>query len=166
MSWHGFTSWMSDQLSIAWENAEKIGNLAQVFIVLAAVFALLFARQQIYAARRVRRETTAKEIYRGYLENAFEHPELAIPSPEMNIAADKYRWFVAILLNASDEILYDTTAYVWRKVIMAELRYHIRYLQSREFHDEDRGWNLYSTELKSLADEVVNDARRQERQTG
>jgi hypothetical protein len=49
---------------------------------------------------------------------------------------------------------------------MAELRYHIRYLQSREFHDEDRGWNLYSTELKSLADEVVNDARRQERQTG
>ena len=153
-------SWITDHvnlLSPLWDNAEKIGNLAQVLIALLAILALLYTRRQISVARRAQREATAKDIYRGYLELAFAHPQLAIPGPETNIADGQYRWFVAILLNAGDEILYGTSAPVWRKVIMAELRYHVKYLQSNEFLDEDRGWNLYSNELRSLATSVIKD---------
>jgi hypothetical protein len=153
-------SWITDHVSLLtplWDNAEKIGSLAQVLIVLLAIFALMFTRRQINVARRAQQEATSKDIYRGYLELAFAHPQFAIPSPEANIADGQYRWFVAILLNASDEILYGTSATVWRKVIMAELRYHVRYLQSKEFLDEDRGWNLYSKELRSLATTVIKD---------
>jgi hypothetical protein len=153
-------SWISDNvglLSPLWDNAEKIGNLALVFIALLAVFAFFFARGQISAARRREREATAREIYRRYLELAFAYPELAVPGPEANIAEGKYRWFVANLLNSSDEVLESASASVWRKVIMAELRYHVKYLQSKEFLEEDRGWNLYSKELRSLAMTVIKE---------
>lgn len=153
-------SWISDHVSMLsplWDNAEKIGDLALALLALLALFALFFARKQFSAARRAQREATARQIYRHYLEMAFAHPELAVPGPEANIADGKYRWFVANLLNSGDEILESSAAAVWRKVIMAELRYHVRYLQSKEFLEEDRGWNLYSKELRSLATTVIKD---------
>jgi hypothetical protein len=138
-----------------WNNAEKIGNLAQVFIAVLASVALIFTYLQIAAARRGQHEATAKEIYRGYLEVAFENPELAIPSPETDISSDKYRWFVSILLNACDELLYGTTDPVWRTVVSTEVKYHERYLGSREFLKEDKGWSLYSDELQAVAKQAL-----------
>ena len=65
----------------------------------------------------------------------------------------RYRWFVAIMLNACEEILAtfenDET---WGKVVLAEMEYHKAYLNSKFFlaDDEDRGWELYSDDLKML----------------
>jgi hypothetical protein len=137
--------WENVEMTWLWENAEKIGNLAQLFIALLASFALIFTYLQIAAARRGQHEATAKEIYRGYLELAFEHPGLAIPKSNDH-ASERYRWFVAILLNACDEILFGTTDPVWRTVVKTELKYHATYLHSDEFK-RDGGWDLYSKAL-------------------
>jgi hypothetical protein len=54
------------------------------------------------------------------------------------------------MLNACEEILAtfgdDKT---WKKVVLAEMEYHQTYLKSK-FFLEDRGWELYSDDLKAL----------------
>ena len=132
--------WETLDLPSLWDNAEKIGNIAQVFIAVLATLALIFAYLQIMSARRAQREATAKDLYRDYLKLAFEHPDLAIPDSNQPLC-EKYSWFVAILLNAYDEILFGTNHEVWRSVVRAELRYHVRYLQSDAFLKEEEGWS-------------------------
>jgi hypothetical protein len=138
-----------------WENAEKIGNLAQVLTLVTAIIAVVFAYRQIYTARRSQQEATAKELYQDYLQLAFKHPKYAVPEAgDKNIIkTDQYRWFVAVLLNSCDEILACVPRDDdWKRIIAAELEYHEPYLTSPYFlnPDEDRGWTLYSKELKEV----------------
>ncbi len=51
-------------------NAEQLGGLATVLMMFIGLWALWFARTQIFAQR----EATAKDIYRDYLKLAFDHP--------------------------------------------------------------------------------------------
>jgi hypothetical protein len=135
-----------------WDNAEKIGSLSQVVTTLIASIAVFLAFWQVTAARRAQREATAKSLYRDYLKLAFENPTLAIPGSENKklIEQDDYRWFVSILLNACDEILYCIDDDIWRTVVATELRYHTLYLRSK-FFIEDEGWNLYSKSLHDVS---------------
>jgi hypothetical protein len=133
-----------------WNNAEKLGNLAQIFTAVVAIIALSFAYLQVRSIRQSQREATAKGLYRDYLMLAFKHPNLATPEKDKNlIQRDDYRWFVSVLLNCCDEILDTVDDDTWRKVIAAELQYHIPYLKSKYFLDleEDKGWSLYSEKL-------------------
>ena len=141
-----------------WNNAEKLGNLAQVALAVTAIVALGLAYLQIRFAQLSQRETTAKEIYRDYLRLAFEYPMLASPDDNnQKIIQDyKYRWFVAVMLNACEEILASSrNDPAWQEVVLAEMEYHKSYLNSKYFlaNDEDRGWTLYSTQLKKLFEE-------------
>ena len=138
-----------------WENAENLGALAQLVLTVIALGALAFAYLQIRFAQRSQREATAKEIYRDYLRLSFDNPNLASPDEgDQKIIADyKYRWFAAVMLNACEEILeVFATDITWREVVLAEMEYHKRYLHSKFFlaDDEDRGWKLYSDELRLL----------------
>jgi len=140
-----------------WEQAEKLGALAQLALTITAVGALGFAYLQIRGAQRSQREATARDVYRDYLRLAFEHPTLATPEGGRKIIQnDKYRWFVAITLNACEEIheVFEDDD-TWREVILAEMEYHVPYLKSKFFlaDDEDRGWKLYSDDLRILFEE-------------
>ncbi len=141
-------------MSWVWNNADKLGNLSQVLVAMTAIGAVFFTYLQIRSATISQREATAKNLYREYLLLAFKHPELATPEDDTKlIASDKYRWFVAVLLNCCDEILagvgHDP---VWRDVIIADLEYHLPCLKSKFFldNDQDRGWSLYSGKLEYL----------------
>jgi hypothetical protein len=138
-----------------WEHSATMGNLAEVATACLGGVALLFAYLQIEASDRSQRYATAADIYRDYLRVAFENPKLASPCIDDRriIKSFKYRWFVAIVLNACDEILEATkNDDEWIKVVLAEMEYHQTYLTSKYFSSslEDHGWKLYSTRLREL----------------
>jgi hypothetical protein len=139
------------------ENAEKLGGLATVGAMIAALCALVFALIQILEARSSQREATAKDIYRDYLKLAFDNPEFANPAEGgwkdkgEWIKDEKYRWFVTFMLNSCDEISRSKPRdKTWRKVIQTEFDLHKDYLKSREFNEDDKGWCLYSPKLKKI----------------
>src|ERR1041385_5194937 len=86
------------------EHGDKIGGLATVFLAIFAAIAALVAWKQIGDSRATQREATAMKAYREYLLLAFEHPDYANPAKKI-IADYRYRWFVAALLSACDDIL-------------------------------------------------------------
>jgi|HubBroStandDraft_6_1064221.scaffolds.fasta_scaffold508162_2 hypothetical protein len=142
-----------------------------VTTILAAGVAII----GIIFAWRAQGQATAKAIYRDYLKLAFENPELANPSESgLNVSSlvasppsassdkerwtkyERYRWFVAFMLNACDEIASSQRARVfwrnralWRKAISGDLQFHNEYLMSAAFR-EDGGWRLYSCHLKDI----------------
>src|SRR6476660_3155661 len=137
-----------------WEHADKIGHLSEAALAIFAMCTVVFAYVQISAARASQREATAMVSYKDYLLLSFRYPEYANPKKKV-ITENKYRWFVSVLLNACDEILNSVPKDPdWKCIVAAELEYHAPYLNSRYFLDsnEDRGWKLYSPELKNIFD--------------
>ncbi|MGJ5069844.1 hypothetical protein [Bradyrhizobium oligotrophicum] len=154
-------------MSWIFDNAEKLGGLATMLTACIAIFALFFAHKQIQEARNSQREATAKEIYGDYLKLAFENPNFANPKIYVGTANkgwkhegdwiqdERYRWFVAFMLNSYDEICsISRKDETWRKVILMDLRCHREYLKSRHFIEDECGWDLFSPELKEIADEL------------
>jgi hypothetical protein len=132
-----------------WGNAEKIGNLAQVGTFFVAIAALIFAYAQVTSAKKSQREATAKTVYHDFLKLAFENPKYAYPERGL-LNDEKYRWFVAIVLNACDEIAWSVFPdHVWEAVVFEELKPHAEYLTSPQFK-EDGEWRLYSPKLKNV----------------
>jgi|SRR5580704_8872794 hypothetical protein len=154
--------------------AEGLGGLATVGTLIVALCALKFAREQISEAKNSQREATAKDIYRDYLELAFNNPKFANPAEFINGAGgdgwkqkgewnkdERYRWFVSFMLNSCDEIAQSKPGdESWRKTIFLDLQYHQDYLKSPQFV-EDGGWNLYSPELKNIVDRFVKQQTRE-----
>jgi hypothetical protein len=139
-------------ISWTWENAEKIGSLAIAMGVPIAIIA-------IFCASRSQREATAKDIYRDYLKLAVANPRLANPrdfeiSKDDRKQLERYRWFVAFMMNSCDEIARTRGRDEgWRNTIIEDLKMHIEYLRSPEFVD-DGGWGLYSRRLKDIYDRL------------
>lgn len=142
---------MGDMYGIL-EDAAKLG-LATWVVAVVPVVAVSVAVRALITGRHSQREATAKSIYRDYLKLAFENPNLAKPPPERKDELkqdEKYRWFVAFMLNSCDEIALSTRGNpAWRKVIFEDLKSHKEYLMSPQFR-EDGGWPLYSPELKDI----------------
>jgi len=141
------------------ENAEKLGGLATVITAIVAVAAAIFAWRTIESSRASQQEATAKDIYRDYLRLAFDNPKLANPrafeNPERLKQDEKYRWFVAFMLNSCDEIARSQPEdNSWRKAIIEDLKFHVDYLKSSQFK-EDGGRSLYSLELRDIIDDVI-----------
>jgi hypothetical protein len=139
-------------MSLILESAEALGA---VVIAVVSVWAATIAKNAINAQH----EATAKDIYRDYLKLAFDNPEFANPhafdNPSDLNKNEKYRWFVAFMLNSCDEIARSKSRDKgWRKTILEDLRFHKDYLKSQEFSD-DGGWDLYSRALKTIGDEAV-----------
>ncbi|WP_316219322.1 hypothetical protein [Bradyrhizobium sp. SZCCHNR2026] len=154
-------------MSWIFDNAEKLGGIATALTACVALCALIFARKQIQEAKNSQREATAKDIYRDYLKLAFEHPQFANPAIFVGeakgnwkrtgewIQDEKYRWFVAFMLNSYDEICSIAQGdKIWHEVILIDFKYHKDYLKSREFGEEERGWDLFSPELRKIAGQL------------
>jgi len=147
-----------------WDHADKVGSLSEFATAAVAAVALAFAWAQVVSVRQSQREATAKQIYMEYIKLAFENPKISSPEKaDQEIVKDiKYRWFVAFLLNACDEILAaNENDEGWKEVVRIELSYHRTYLGSRTFlgkgENEDRGWELYSDGLSEIGERVVKE---------
>ena len=145
------------------QNKDEIGSLAslaslaQIPLVIIALAGLCYARKQINSGRAAQREATAKAVYANFLKLAFDHREY--DNGPKGDGDKKYERFVGILLNACDELAVAMLCckpphQMWEKVISAELTPHVRYLGSPRFQAIG-GWNLYSDELKSIGERII-----------
>jgi hypothetical protein len=139
------------------KNGDKLGGLATVLMMFIALWALSFANRQISAQR----EATAKDIYRDYLKLAFDNPKYANPKKfgatskerwKEWIQDEKYRWFVAFMLNSYDEIISSRPGDDdWLLVALADFKVHEGYLTSSAFLKDEDGWSLFSPALAEIA---------------
>ncbi len=137
-----------------------IADTATVAIAVIAALTAFITAWAAIIARKSQREATAKDIYRDYLKLAFQNPKFADPNAFDDQADlsknEEYRWFVAFMLNSCDEIArIKSRDKNWRKTIRLDLGMHMEYLKSRQFV-EDGGWDLYSRELKCIANEALD----------
>jgi hypothetical protein len=133
---------------------------AAIALTLATLTLVIVAICQLISASKSQREATAKGIYRDYLKLALEHPSFANPrhftddliSLHQN---ERYRWFIAFMLNACDEIARSQHRNKgWRKTIRLDLEMQAAYLESEQFQ-QDGGWELYSEDLRGIAREAL-----------
>jgi hypothetical protein len=104
---HDIWAWVTTEAITAWAT---IGTLAIAIIAASiALYAAFIAIRQIKEARNIGWNADAQESYRSYLEICVNNPDLASPKYQQ-IKADalkleKYGWFVAYLLSASEKYL-------------------------------------------------------------
>lgn len=122
---------------------EQLSNISNIVMGLLAVIAAAIAWYQVRVSHRDQKRTTAKEIYREYLERAFENPKLSSPShptsyyPYNKITADdqlfeQYEWYVSYLLLAVEEILDLEESEQWKETLKKQIRFHTEYLNSHQ----------------------------------
>jgi hypothetical protein len=155
-----------------WEHADKLGNLGELVTAIVACIAIIFAYRQIVEMKKSQREATAsqreataktvasqreataKDIYRDFLKLAIEYPSYA--DAEKKDAG--YKWYVAFLLAACDEMLSAMPGDEdWKYIIKEELFPHRSYLKSPEFK-KFAGWDVYSNELMLIGKKAVNES--------
>lgn len=136
---------------------------------LAALFALIgvgMVYVQIRANRAIQREATAKDLFRQYLQEGLEHPELVNPDPEMLLQGKRsvqYEFFVANMLYSFDEVLQNTRSKDWREVVRGEMARHVEYLRSSEFQVRRQ---YYAPDIVTIIDAVCADAAARSARTG
>src|SRR5262245_31610380 len=90
---------------------QKYGNSAQIASAVVSLLALGAIYLQVQANFKMSRENSARDIYRGYLQMAVQHPRLAYPESAAAVAAmprdekARYGWFVSYLLYTCEQIL-------------------------------------------------------------
>jgi hypothetical protein len=125
---------------------------------LVAVFALLIASRQIYAARRL----NAEDAYLEFHKTCLAHPPYAEPDYQFIFSSrDRlvgYKWFIFGMLMAVERILLliprDPT---WRKAVLDDMERHADYLCSRDFADSVPN---FSPDMQKLLREMVGGGER------
>jgi hypothetical protein len=136
-------------------SVNHIANIVKGYaIAIGVVFAIWFVWQ--WWRVRVRetqdeRSARAKGIFARYLALALNNPELAEPmlgSLSSPAEAARYKFFVAGLLAAADEILTLEPKEHWTATLSRQLAPHKSYLTSDDFYDTL--YNDCSEELRQL----------------
>ncbi|WP_421723384.1 hypothetical protein [Bauldia sp.] len=143
------------------ELAAVIEGFATGFAAIFAFVGISMVYVQIRGQRAIQREATAMGLFREYLREAIERPDLASPDydqiKQQGNRADivRYELFVANMLYSFDEVLLGTQSKDWRAVVRGELARHADYLRSAEFQKQ-RGY--YAPEITAIIDAVRADA--------
>jgi hypothetical protein len=123
---------MADAMQFPWH---KSGNAAQIASAVVSFAALGAIYLQVQANFKMSRENSAREIYRGYLHMAVQHPQLAYPENAAAVAAmgreDKarYGWFVSYLLYTCEQILSTfPNDRSWWLTCQEQVAYHAPYI--------------------------------------
>jgi hypothetical protein len=146
---------------------QRRGNTAQIASAIAAIVVPIFVAlsayigvtNQIKSGQENSRESLAKNIFRSYLQLAFEHPDFAGTNyahlKESDKAKTQYRFFVTNLLYSCEEIL---TVFVgdeeWRHACRTHVEPHARYLC--DVYDEDR-LQSYAEVMQKFIEDVMKD---------
>jgi hypothetical protein len=106
-------------------------------IASASFLVSLWSLFTAWRAKTLSEKETAKTPYRRYLELGFQNPKFVTENPETGLIeysqfagdeATRYRMFIAILLNACEEILERSNDKDWRATVTRQLRQHKPYL--------------------------------------
>lgn len=117
-----------------------ISAISDAITASVAILAVLVAIKQLKTSHEDQKITAAKELYRNYLQLAFENPRFSSPSypkdnpsfPEIKnnpIEFEQYEFYVSNFLFAAEEILRIDRSDDWTKTIIAQMKYHALYLR-------------------------------------
>jgi hypothetical protein len=146
-----------------------LSAVATVVAVLVAIVGARIALKQIGASKAVAasadlaaREAAALAAWNGYLRLCFENPEYAsanqarkvIPksldglSENLSLQAEKYQWFISIVLNSCEQVLLGMpNASEWRSTLVDQIYYHAEAIQ--QFWSG--GWDeQYSSKMNGI----------------
>ncbi|MBO6639008.1 MAG: hypothetical protein JJ920_15705 [Roseitalea sp.] len=137
--------------------AQGLGTaLAAIF----ALFGIIMVYVQIRENRATQREATAKHLFRQYLQEGLERPDLVIARRDQLTHAEvsvAYEFFVANMLYSFDEVLQNTRSKDWREVVRGEIARHVDYLRSPEFQSKR---HYYAPQVIEIIDAVCGETAR------
>lgn len=136
------------------ELAEVIEGFATALAAIVAFVGIAMVYVQIRGQRAIQREATAMSLFRQYLQEALERPELANPDHDrlrQEGGLVQYEFFVANMLYSFDEVLQTTRSADWREIVRGEVARHAAFLCSAEFKTQRR---YYAGEILAIIDAV------------
>ncbi len=139
------------------ELAEVIEGFATALAAIVAFVGIAMVYVQIRGQRAIQREATAMSLFRQYLQEALERPELANPDYDrlrQQGRSAQYELFVANMLYSFDEVLQNTRSTDWREIVRGEVARHGDFLCSAEFQKQRR---YYAAEVIEIIDAVCAD---------
>jgi hypothetical protein len=143
-------------------NPDALTAWATVGTLAVAILAAAIAVAGALIALRIGWNADAQESYRSYLEVCVNNSELASPKYQEikkdALKLEKYGWFVAYLLSASEKILaVAVKEKEWISTIKLNIGYHKEFLSDKDqFTDADFG--CYSEDLRNL---IIKETPRQ-----
>lgn len=114
-----------------WQKFGTVGQVAQAVVTTLGVIAALF---QINMIKEANQETSARQIYLGYLEKQFDYPRFAAPDYERikQSSADEqilYESFVTYMLYSCEEALVAFAHQPnWRLTCETGVKVHLPFL--------------------------------------
>ncbi|WP_286232747.1 hypothetical protein [Thalassotalea sediminis] len=114
-----------------------VGGFATGFAAAFAIVGIPLTYIQIKTSKELHREGIAKGLYREYLADAINRPDFITPNIEQLKRTGKfvqYELFIAHMLYSLEEILAHTNEKEWENVVIGQLKTHIEYLRSEDFH--------------------------------
>jgi|GEM_PF-4808727 len=139
------------------ELALLVEALATVAAAIFAFVGIAMVYIQIRENRAVQREATAKSLFRQYLQEAFERPELVHPDHDQlrqQGRSVQYELFVANMLWSFDEVLQNMRSDDWCEVVHGEVARHAEYIRSAEFQSKRR---YYASDISEIIDTICAD---------
>src|SRR5581483_3428915 len=134
----GETKIAAKPASSGW-NSTKFGNYSQVASAVIASLALTGAAYQIATIRSNTRETAARQMFRSYLDLAFNNPKFSSPDYDAlkknTVDLERYGWFVDNLLFTCEE----------------HVGYHLRYICDAGVKDQV----THDPEIAALIKQVI-----------
>lgn len=135
---------------------KKISPLFSLLSSLATIGIALFAVKISVNQLDAGNTTSAKSIYKDYLNLALAHPRYASASYPLwspryskfrygSEESEAYEFFVSLLLLSTEEILSIPGKDGWLATLETQLSYHALYLNSDEFNPR-----MYSCEVRDL----------------
>ncbi len=143
------------------ELAAIIEGFAAALTAILAFVGIAMVYVQIRGQRAIQREATAMSLFREYLKEALERPDLHNPDPDQikqRRSSIQYELFVANMLWSFDAVLQNMRSRDWRDVVRDEVARHAEYLRSAEFQKQRR---YYAPEITEIIDAVCADKRTQ-----
>ncbi len=137
--------------------ASIVGGFATAAAAAFAIVGIPLVIFQVKATRAIQREATAKQLYRQYLSDCVERPDLVQPDLkriEKDERMIQYELFVAHMLFSLEEIVTNVDSEEWKDVAKGQLRRHQKYLNSPRFAKKRA---YYHKSLVRLMDEVSAD---------
>ncbi len=139
---------------------QKAGNASQIGSALAAIGALAFIAWQVSQIEVNSRKANARQVYLAYSNAGLQYPELLRPTDYGAIRADpvkfeRYKWFIATMIFAYDEMISAAGDKSWVSSFDYELSDHVALLCDLK-KNEPRFFTQFEDDTNALIDKALS----------
>ena len=138
---------------------QSFGNASQIGSALAAIGALAFIAFQVSQIEVNSRKANARQVYLAYSNAGLAYPELLRPADYGAIRAnptkfEQYKWYVAMMIYAYDEMIDAAHDEGWITSFQYELPDHFALLCDLK-QSEPRFFTQFEADTNALIDKAL-----------